>query len=264
MLVQQIFKNYGETDSELKSLKARISAWLSDANFAVELGSIVGLAQVPFLPTSDINCHLSFEDVMTYRTLPKEVNINQVLRLGGADATFIIPSFLLPHHEHILPPIPTRDRKSELSDEVDAADGKTKEVQAQHSLEQTIKDETNVKMSIHARLPARFDQELLDFIAAVVKATKVVEIEKAPSAMDQEVENVAEFAGALKDKVKEGVKKGIVDGVVNDRWIAKMVGKVTRRMEEARADVGYRGDIPVALGIYRNTGWEMEGEKLLP
>jgi hypothetical protein len=264
MLVQKIFKDYGETDSELKTLKARISSWLSDANFAVELGTIVGLAQVPFIPTYDINCQLSFEDVMTYRALPKEVSLNQVLRLGGADATFIVPSFLLPHHEHILPPIPTRDLKSELSDGVEAADGKPKEIQAQQSLKQAIEDETNVRMSIHARLPASFDQELIDFIAALVKATKVVEIEKTPSAMDQEVKNVAEFAGALKGKVKEGVKKAVVDGVVNDRWIAKMVGKVTRKMEEARGDIGYSGEIPVALEVYRNTEWKKEGEKLLP
>lgn len=264
MLVQKIFKDYGETDSELKSLKARISSWLSDANFAVELGTIVGLAQVPFLPSYDINCNLSFEDVMTYRAIPKEVNLNQVLRLGGADARFVVPSFLLPHHEHLLPPHPTKEQKDDLEDDVEAADGKPKEIQAQHTLNQALKDEANVKISIHARLPACFDQELLDFIAALVKATKVVEIEKAPSAMDQEVSNVAEFAGALKGKVKEGVKKAVVDGVVNERWIAKMVGKVTRKMEEARGDVGYSGDIPVPLGVYRETGWRKEGEKLLP
>jgi hypothetical protein len=77
MLVQKIFKDYGEGDKDLKSLKARISSWLSDANFAVELGSIVGIAQVPFVPSFDIHCNMSFEDVMTYRTLPKEVNLNQ-------------------------------------------------------------------------------------------------------------------------------------------------------------------------------------------
>jgi hypothetical protein len=265
MLVQKVFKGYGENDSELKNLKARISSWLSDANFVVELGNIVGLAQVPFLPIFDINCSLAFEDVMTYRALPKAVNLNQVLRLGGADARFAVPSFLLPHHEHILPPIPSPSRRNALEEDIQAADGRPKEIQAQHSLDQANKDETNVKISVHARFPACFDQELLDFIAVLVKATKVVEIEKAPSAMDQEVKNVAEFAGALKGKVKEGVKKSVVDGVVNERWIAKMVGKVTSKLGEARGDVGYSGDIPVALEVYRNTGWrESEGEKLLP
>ncbi|KAG0648881.1 hypothetical protein D0Z07_4633 [Hyphodiscus hymeniophilus] len=265
MLVQKIFKDYGETDSELKSLKARISSWLSDASFVVELANIIGLAQVPFLTSYDINCSLAFEDVMTYRALPKSVNLNQVLRLGGADARFVVPTFLLPHHEHLVPPVPTQSRKESLSEEVETADGKPKEIQTQHTLEQVLADETNVKISVHARLPACFDQELLDFVAALVKATKVVEIEKAPSAMDEEVHGVAEFAGALKGRVKEGVKKAVVDGIVNDRWIAKMVGKLTTKLEEARGDLGYSGDIPVELGLYRNEGWnKTEGEKLLP
>ena len=265
MLVQKIFKDYGETDSELKSLKGRISAWLSDANFAVELGNIVGLAEVPLLTSYDIKCSLAVKDVMTYRSLPKAVNLNQVLRLGGADARFVVPSFLLPHHEHILPPIPTESRKNSLSINVETADGKPQEIQAQHSLNQALADQTNVKITVHTHLPACFDQELLYFIAALVKATKIVEIEKAPNAMDEEVHGIAEFAEALKGKVKEGTKKAVVDGIVNERWIAKMVGKITRKLEEVEGDVGYSGDIPVELGVYRNEGWRrVEGEKLLP
>jgi hypothetical protein len=56
----------------------------------------------------------------------------------------------------------------------------------------------------------------------------------------------------------------VVDGVVNDRWIAKLVGKITKKLEAARGDVGYSGDIPVPLEVYRNTGWKGEGEKILP
>jgi hypothetical protein len=37
---------------------------------------------------------------------------------------------------------------------VEQADGKPKEVQAQHSLDQAEKDETNVEISVHTRLPA--------------------------------------------------------------------------------------------------------------
>lgn len=265
MLLEKIFKSYWETDSEIRSLKNRISAWLSDANFAIELGPITGLAQVPFIPTYDINCHLSFSDVMAYRALPKEIDLKQVIRLGGADATFIVPSFLLPHHEHLLPPVPTKQDKVDLEADIEKADGLPKEVQAEHDLKQAQKDETNVKISVHARLPACFDQELLDFIAAVVKATKVVEMEKEPSIMDEEVHGIKEFSKALKGGLKEGVKKVVVDGVVNERWIAKMVGKVTRKLEQARGDAGYSGDIPVSLGVYRSTGWrEEEGEKLMP
>lgn len=264
MLVAKVFEDYAAHDHEIRTLQQRISQWLSDANFALSLAGITGLAQVPFIPSYDIICSLAFDDVMAYRALPKKVDLNQVVRLGGADAHFQIPSFLLPHHDHLLPPVPTTEVKEELGQGVNTASGKPKEVQAQHQLSQAEKDETNVKISVHARLPACFDQELLDFLAALIKATKVVEIEKHDSAMDEEVHGIKEFSRALKGGLKEGVKKAVVDGVVNERWISKLVGKITRKLEIARGEAGYSGDIPVQLGVYRTGESEREGEKLLP
>ena len=210
---------------------------------------------------------------MSYRALPAHLELKQVIRLGGADATFIVPSFLLPHHEHLLPAVPSEKDEQQLEIKVDEADGLPKEVQAKHELKQAKKDETNVKLSVHARLPACFDQELLDFIAALVKATKVVEMEKDKEAAREESERDEEdgankilgFGRRVKGGLKDGVKRTVVGGVVNDRWIARMVGKVTKRLETARGEVGYSGDLPVALEVYRNLGWEKrEGEKLLP
>jgi hypothetical protein len=264
ILVEKVFEDYAEHDNEIRSLKKRISHWLSDANFAVELGGITGIAQVPFVPSYDILCQLGFNDVMAYRALPHKVELQQVVRLGGADARFEIPSFLLPHHEHLLPPVPSQKDKHQLEQDIDTANGKPKEVQAQHELSQAQKDETNVKISVHARLPAVFSQELLDFVAALVKATKVVEFEKQGSVMDEEVHGIKEFSKALKEGLKEGVKKVVVDGVVNDRWISKVVGKITKKLEVARGEAGYSGDIPVQLGVYRTGEIEREGEKLLP
>jgi len=264
MLVAKVFEDYASHDSEIRSLKKRISHWLSDANFAVELTDITGIAQVPFIPTYDILCQLGFNDVMASRALPHKVELQQVVRLGGADARFEVPSFLLPHHEHLLPPVPSTKHKHQLEQDVDTASGKPKEVQAQHELSQAEKDEANVRISVHARLPAVFDQELLDFVAALVKATKVVEFEKQGSAMDEEVHGIKEFSKALKGGLKEGVKKAVVDGMVNDRWISKAVGKITKKLEVARGEAGYSGDIPVQLDVYRTGEIEREGEKLLP
>ncbi|KAH6714517.1 hypothetical protein BKA61DRAFT_458770, partial [Leptodontidium sp. MPI-SDFR-AT-0119] len=52
-------------------------------------------------------------------------------------------------------------------------------------------------------------------------------------------------------KFKGGVKRKATSALVNDRWIAKMVGKVTRKLEVARGEAGYSGEIPVPLGKYR-------------
>lgn len=43
-----------------------------------------------------------------------------------------------------------------------------------------------------------------------------------------------------------------------------MVGKITKKLETAQGEVGYSGDIPVALGVYRTDYLESEGEKILP
>lgn len=264
MLGEHIFQDYGEGAAEVRRLEQKITSWLSEANFVLQLADILGLAQTPFLTGFDINCQLQIDDVMAYRSLPASVELKQVTRLGGADATFAIPAFLLPHHEHLLPAVPTQQTKKQMEKEVELADGLPKTIQAQQSLEQTVKDETNVKMSVHASLPACFDQELLNFIAALVKATKVVEMEKEPGAMDHEITGIKDFSKSLSKGMKDGMKKAVVGGIVNDQWIAKMVAKITKKLETAQGDVGYSGNIPVVLGPYRLPDGHVELTKILP
>jgi hypothetical protein len=272
-----VFKDYAETDTGIRKLETRISAWLSDANFVLQIANMVGIAQVPLSTTFDITTQMRLDDVMAYRTLPLEIDLKQVVRLGGADASITVPSFLLPHHEHIFPERPTEEVKAEKEKEVEEADGKPKTIQAQQELEQTYKDETSLTISVHARLPAVFDQELLDFIAALVKATKIIEMEHGhdlPDSLSDTVSisdgeetqkakrGIRELTRALGTNVRDSVKRAAVDAVTNDRWIAKMVGKVTRRLEVARGDLGYSGAIPIPLGPYRALA--EEATKLLP
>ncbi|KAK4687559.1 hypothetical protein P7C73_g2569, partial [Tremellales sp. Uapishka_1] len=251
LLQTHLFKDYSDDNRELRRLEKRVLAWLANANFVFELAHIKGIASVPFLSSFDIMAVLKFGDVIAFRTTEDDVTSETVVRLGGADATFTIPSYLLPHHEHLLPPKPTGHDMEELAEEVNEADGKPKEVQAERKLEQAEEDEANVRISAHLQLPACFSQELLNFIAALVKATKVVELEKEPGVMEQKLSGIKEFSHALSKGVKDGMKKTVVDGIISDRWIAKMVGKITTMLEEAQGDVGYSGDIPVKLEKYR-------------
>ncbi|KXT12366.1 hypothetical protein AC579_588 [Pseudocercospora musae] len=328
LLQEQVFKQYAENSAELRRLYRKVSTWLTDANFCVQLADIEGLGQVPLSSTFDIVTYLKFSDVMAYRTTlvdgqPQNDSIKQVVRLGGADATFTIPSYLLPHHEHLLPAKPTKEDEEELEQEIGQADGAPKMVQAEHKLEQAQKDETNIFLSVHASLPVSCDQNMLNFVAALVKATKIIEMEKEVDAADRadtpmsptfsdstsdglsrvtsmdEEHSVAdsekvslkevagfkvfaknirqnlqdgttkakirEFAKDLHQTTKDGMKKTIVGGLVNDRWIAKMVGKVAATLQKAQGDVGYSGSIPLPLEPYRAL-WTEEGKlsKLLP
>lgn len=263
LLQQKVFKHYSETDTTTRHLQERLAGWLRDANFALELADIKGIAQVPFWMGYDIISMLRLGDVMMYRTLPKEVDLKQVVRLGGADTTVTVPMFLLPHHEHILPPRPTESDKSDQREKVKKKKGIPQKFQAEHDLEQLRKDETNVNISVHARLPACFDQELLDFIAALVKATKIIEMEKELSDddSDEESQSFREKLKSMHHDMKDRMKRTTVNAMANDRWIAKLVGKVTKMLETAQGDVGYSGDIPVALEVYRQNA--EPGSKLL-
>jgi hypothetical protein len=275
-----VFKDYANQDVGIRKLETRIEAWLADANFIVEVANIMGLAQVPLSTAFDVSTQIKAGDVMAYRTLPQEVDLKQVVRLAGADASITVPSFLLPHHEHILPEKPEKEMKVQKEKDVAEADGAPKTIQAQQELEQIQKDETYLTLSVHARLPAVFDQELLDFIAALVKATKIIEMEHgnaaekvADSVSEPESisesgneknkkRNIKEWSRAMGTTVRDGARRVAVDAVTNDRWIAKIVGKITRRLEYAKGDLGYSGTVPISLIPYRAAA--EEAVKLLP
>ncbi|KAG6207249.1 hypothetical protein E4U35_001142 [Claviceps purpurea] len=279
MLEQTLFKGYADYDSDLAAVKARICKWVSDANFAVVLGSMQGNAHVPVDPSYDITCQISLDQILAFRALPLAVNLNQVVSLGGADASVSIPSALLPHHEHLIPerpqpegrkntvqshPTPHSDWSSRTTRE-DEGKGEPKEEPISE------KDQVPMKFAARVHLPAKFDQELLDFVALIVKASKLVELEEiarttssssSSSSFPSEVgHKISEVAGTLNKKMKGGLKKAVI---ANDQWLAKLVGKLMRKMEMVNGDLGYTGDVPIELEPYRRTGWlEEEGEKLL-
>jgi hypothetical protein len=296
LMRQYLFKHYAGQDSEIRRLEARISAWCADANFAVELGPIASEASFPINTNYNIQCHFKMSDVMAYRALPEAVELKQVVRLGGADAVLTIPVFLFPHHEHIFPAKSTEFELMEMEEAIKELAGTPKETYAQKDLEKLKRDEASMHISAHAHLPAQFHQDLLNFVAAIVKATKVIESDKSfeeakvlrelkrvsTAASDSDVDSVASVDTAntantanttdtadssktvssnkgFKDflkKVDVGFKDASAKTMVgmrkaNDRWIASLVGKITRKLEKAQGEVGYSGDVPIPLAKYR-------------
>jgi hypothetical protein len=314
LMQQYFFKHYSTQDQDVRRLETRLSAWLADANFAAELSDIRCTAQVPMNPIYDIECHFKFDDVMVYRTLPMAASLVQVVRLGGADATIAVPSFLLPHHGHLLPEKQSELQEMKLEQEIADMEDTPKEIQAQAALEQLRKDEANVIISAHAHLPAKFHQDLLNFIAAIVKATKIIETDKDMEQIKSLREmkrigtnlsetSMSQFASPVSDddassirsdttidpaetkgfknflkkmdtgfkdasaKTMDGMRKAglsTASAMANDRWIAKMVGKVLRKLEKAQGDVGYSGNLPVSLEEYRERAALEPESKLLP
>ncbi|KAI1325097.1 hypothetical protein F5Y16DRAFT_378836 [Xylariaceae sp. FL0255] len=178
ILRQEVFKSYLDNSAELRRLHRRVSTWLENATFCLQLTDVKGLGSVPLSTAFDITAWLKFNDVIAYRAEQQSNVITQVVRLGGADATVTIPSYLLPHHEHLIPPKPSAQDIEELKSKVEKVDGIPKTTQAKKDLDMAEKDEASIALSVHASLPASVDQTLLDFTAALVKATKMIEFEK--------------------------------------------------------------------------------------
>lgn len=300
LMQQYLFKHYSSQDTEVRKLEARISEWCTNANFAVELGPMKSEAQFPINTKYNIQCHFKISDVMAYRTLADGTELQQVVRLGGADAVLTIPTFLFPHHEHIFQKILSDFEILEMESAIKEIEGTPKELQARKELDKFKKDESAMQVSAHAHLPVQFHQDLLNFVAAIVKATKVIESEKdfeeaktlrelkriSTNGTDSEVSSLASlktngtsntdttqtslnpdekrFKTFLK-KVDSGFKEAsnktvvgmrkaghsTVNAMANDRWIARLVGKIMKKLEHAQGEIGYSGEVPIALSNYR-------------
>ncbi|KAL6708762.1 hypothetical protein ACN47E_002458 [Coniothyrium glycines] len=315
LMRKYLFKHYTGQDAEIRKLESRISSWCADANFAVELGPIRSEAHYPINTNYNIQCHFKMSDVLAYRALPDAVELKQVVRLGGADAVLTIPIYLFPHHEHIFPKKATDYEIMEMETDLIEAEGTPRAVQIRKDLQKMQKDESSMHISAHAHLPAQFHQDLLNFVAAIVKATKVIESDKdfeeakvlrdlkrssttlseagseASSLASLNTASTADsthsthstlngaedksFKAFLKkvdsgfkdasNKTVVGMRKAghsTVHAMANDRWIARLVGKVTRKLEKAQGEVGYSGEVPIPLAKYR-ARHEFE-HKLLP
>jgi hypothetical protein len=104
----------------------------------------------------------------------------------------------------------------------------------------------------------------LNFIIAFIKATKVLELKKESHAAHGESSGLKDLPRNLKNATKHGVKKAVGEGIPNTHWIAKMLGKITKKLEAAQGNAGYSGEIPVKLDKYRPKHPERLPSKLLP
>ncbi|KAK5168451.1 uncharacterized protein LTR77_007021 [Saxophila tyrrhenica] len=297
ILTTKVFKHYSETSAGIRRLEEKISSWLTDASFCLQCEDFEAVAQVPFSSAAEVSVQMKVKGIAAYRSFAggEESQSSQVAQLDGADGSIALPMYLLPHHEHIIPE-PGSDENG---------DSET--------------DMAQIKYNVHAALPARLDNSLLSFVAALVKASKIIELEKdsdgeedtisdateppTPTSPDSielaaeqdliastkeqsksptrfktfaknlrqnvkdgttgQLESIKEFAKDVNQASRDGVKKAIIVGVVNDGWIAKLVGKVAAKLEQAQGSFGYAGVIPIPLGPYRSTE-DVGLAKLLP
>jgi hypothetical protein len=87
-------------------------------------------------------------------------------------------------------------------------------------------------------------------------------MDRVEKSLDKEIHGFREFTKAVRTDLNDKMRKVAMDAAANDKWIAKLVGKVTKKLETMQGDVGYSGDLPVPLDVYRKKA--EPASKLMP
>ncbi|ORY86299.1 hypothetical protein BCR37DRAFT_385758 [Protomyces lactucae-debilis] len=239
MLENKLFKHYTQENKELEKLKKFVEGFLSDGNFSLVLDGLLGLASVPLNTEYDIVTFVKTPRILVIKSMPAAHTDDEIVVdhdedqeqaqtvsiISGAAATFSIPSFLLPDHEHLLPEPPT---------------------------DATTKDEAQIKMSVLASLPVEFDDAMINFALALIKSSQVLTLHKKANSMSQEVHSIGDFFGSLIGSTSEQIKKSLVEAHVDDAWVEKIFLKAINGLRTLKGDLGYQTDIPIDLSELRS------------
>jgi hypothetical protein len=162
MLEHKLYKHYIEENHSLEKIKKDVEAFLTDGKFSIVLEGVLGIASVPLITKYDIVTFVKTPIIHVIKAGPRansddETLVNghsereealTVAAVSGVAATFTIPSYLLPFHEHLLPEQPANAGEEDVA---------------------------LINMSILASLPATFDEAMNDFALALLKSSQVVE-----------------------------------------------------------------------------------------
>lgn len=228
----RLIEKHLKCDEEVQHLESLVEEWLQDTSVCFEFTNLHVINQVPLQIGRDMVIHARCDHITAYRTFDGTSAVETALQIGGADTTFALPLWMLPDHEHLLPPPPREHRSS-------SAQGRSDEPES---------DEGEVAFSVHGRFPINADQSFLEFLSKVgTEAARVIEMEKDYDA-DSAGTNTEEDHGPrkrdkffhrakgmrhMRQEMKEQVKK-ISMGGIDDQWVAIMIGKLADRLQKAQ------------------------------
>jgi hypothetical protein len=173
-LEKKIAEYHDSQDSRIQDLVEEISQWVASADFCVCVDRLKGTGEVPFRAAYDINAGLQSKGVVVTRMDAGVASIRRVVQLKAMDASFVIPSCLLPFHTHLIPSEP-RTRRIDQQEKLKADhDDRASHLAADGSDIYTA----DVHMSVRATLPVRFDESFLEFATTAAKTSQMVDIEK--------------------------------------------------------------------------------------
>ncbi len=237
LLKEKVYSKYSEDRDDIKQLEQSVTDWMIDATFCLDLADIQGLAQVSIRSSQDIVASCSCASGAVMRAEPKTGEVAPALRVEGGDATITLPSYLLPVHEHLLPPKPDSDSEE---------------------------DTATIELSTHLSFPAILDSTMVDFVAELVDSAIVMQIEDVDgedaqksstsgNALKRAQAKVAGQAQDVRDAIKKGMKKAAFSASNADQ-IAKLVRTIAQKLETMQGDVGYSGSMSVPLAGFHADG----------
>ncbi|KAF3922739.1 hypothetical protein ABW21_db0207518 [Orbilia brochopaga] len=222
--------------------------------------------------------------------LEEDKGISEVARINGVSTRVEVPSLLLPHHEYLFPPPPGIDKKGKGSprglekvasdlavhpheDDRLEDDDLSDDFDGRHAAALPCengerRDEVVVLATILASLPAQFNSTILHFATALLKASKLIEIEKgvngAPPSLSLDEEDSESPFPRSRSLSRMGTKisasmKRTVTGAVDDAWIARLVGRLMGKIEGLKGEIGYKMPISVDLHPRRKVGLGPKG-----
>ena len=175
VMVEKKFAEYYDThDSRIRGLVKEISEWLATAEYCVDVTNLKGDGRVPIRTSYDIHTGLSTTNVVVTRMDAGVTSIRRVIQLKGSDASFVIPTCLLPHHGHLLPPGPPTRRIDEQA-KLKAGGDHRADILASDGSDN---DTAEVHMSVRATLPARFDESFFSFATTAIKTSQMIDIDE--------------------------------------------------------------------------------------
>lgn len=281
MLQRRILDHYLEDSSESQELQDKANEWLENAAFNADFTGISAFGQVPVRTMHNVTAELRCAGTTVFRTAPDVVEA--AIELAGADMEIVLPSYLLPHHEHLVPEAPNRAQGSALEEPHNRRDEDSRNAQPDHD-----EDCAHLYMRAHANLPAATDHSLLEFVVDLANVSKMFELQQqsrnSPEDTTESQRDDHDYQGngngeevrasksgvrertkrALRNHVKDRAKQLAMRGLNNDQseWVKTLVRSTASQLERMHGDVGYSGSMSVPLGPYR--GSHSVASKLMP
>lgn len=255
-LKDNMFREHTTGDGRIGQLRDEVSTWLTETDLYIDFANLCGRGSVPLRTTDDITADLRSKDVNVTRMNNTPDKTDHVATLTGADASFMVPTGLLPSHGYLIPPPNNEDDE----------------------------DTAPANFSIRASLPANFSETFLSFLATLSKTSQMLDIEEEAGLAQSDTSNStssdtpctkgnneASHLHNFKEKLAHGrvgsafkhpathikqtlhkeAKKTTVDKL-DGAWFAKWTHKLLRKLEGLEGDLGYSMEVPV--GINRGAG----------